>query len=352
MDNIIPNTLEYFNQSNIDFDIYVIADTQNRTKYLYYPECLHANESEFFSKAEFAEIASAIFNVFGYVRVFYSEIEFLEYFIQKQLNPNQFVVYNFARDGQANGKKSLIPAFCDLLKIRYTGSDAFVISLLRNKSIFTSVLEAKNISVPKSMVFKKSDPPEQLINKFKNDTVIVKSMHESASIGLSNQNVFKASDDIVTNLIKLSTEMNCDQLLVQEFIDGPEFEVLVIQFKGIYYALTPVEITFPDTHTYIDTEISNSYQYGFRIPPKEMISVLCNSAKEAATALNIKDYARFDFRIKNGVPHLFDIAGTPYTIHHSSIAYLFTQYYKLPYETIYKVIIACTLSNYDLTDHK
>ena len=53
-------------------------------------------------------------------------------------------------------------------------------------------------------------------------------------------------------------------------------------------------------------------------------------------------------REKNGVPYLFDIAGTPYTIHHSSIAYLFTQYYHLPYESIYKVVVACMLSNYDL----
>lgn len=65
--------------------------------------------------------------------------------------------------------------------------------------------------------------------------------------------------------------------------------------------------------------------------------------------MRIKDYARFDFRMKNGVPYLFDIAGTPYTIHHSSIAYLFTQYYHLPYESIYKVVVACMLSNYDWT---
>ena len=48
------------------------------------------------------------------------------------------------------------------------------------------------------------------------------------------------------------------------------------------------------------------------------------AATKAASILNIKDYARFDFRIKNGVPYLFDIAGTPYTIHHSSISYLFS----------------------------
>ena len=36
--------------------------------------------------------------------------------------------------------------------------------------------------------------------------------------------------------------MNTKQLLIQEYISGLECEVLVIQFKGKYYALEPVEI--------------------------------------------------------------------------------------------------------------
>lgn len=347
MNDIISTILNYFEHYAIDFDVYVIADTQERTKYLYTPECSHADESEFFSKEEFAEIASAIFYAFGYVRVFYSEMEFIEYFIENKLNPKQFVVYNFARDGQANGKKSLIPAFCDLLSIRYTGSNAFVISLLRNKDIYTVLLDSSNISVPKSMVYETHKSCTNLFSKFNNDKVIVKNLHESASIGLSTQNVFKVSEDSPLKLEKICTQMHCTELLVQEFIDGPEFEVLVIQFKGIYYPLTPIEIVFPNTHTYIDTEMSNSYQYQFRITTSEIADSLRNAAKEAASILKIKDYARFDFRIKNGVPYLFDIAGTPYTIYHSSIAYLFTKYYRLPYESIYKVIIACMLSNYE-----
>ena len=66
---------------------------------------------------------------------------------------------------------------------------------------------------------------------------------------------------------------------------------------------------------------------------------------KAAEILDVKDYARFDFRVRDGIPYLFDIAGTPYTIRHSSIAYLFDQY-DLKYEDIYKVIVTCMLSNY------
>lgn len=336
----------------MDFDVYVIADTQNRTKNLYDFEFLHASETEFFSKDEFAEIASAIFYVFGYVRVFYSEIEFIEYFLRNNLNSNKFIVYNFSRDGQVNGKKSLIPAFCDLLKIRYTGSNAFVISLLRNKDVYTTLLKSNNIAVPKSVVYNIGTQTNKISKIFNKRKIIVKNLHESASIGLTNQNIFIVSNNTAETLEKLSQIMQSQRLFIQEYIDGPEFEVLVLQFKGKYYSLMPIEIIFPYSHTYIDTEISNSYQYEFRVAQPEHVDLLCNAATQAASLLNIKDYARFDFRIRNGIPYLFDIAGTPYTIHHSSIAYLFTKYYNLPYESIYKVIISCMLSNYDLNDYK
>lgn len=148
---ILSIILNYFKHYIIDFDVYVIADTQERTKYLYPSEYPHADESEFFSREEFAEIASAIFYVFGYVRVFYSEMEFIEYFIQNKLCPKQFVVYNFARDGQANGKKSLIPAFCDLMNIRYTGSNCLSLLQYKHKeqilvSMTYSVAHCRDIS--------------------------------------------------------------------------------------------------------------------------------------------------------------------------------------------------------------
>lgn len=169
---------------------------------------------------------------------------------------------------------------------------------------------------------------------------------------LTNQNVFSVSYNTEKTLDNLSDRMKTKKLFIQEFIDGPEFEVLVVQFKGRYYSLMPVEVKFTNSRTFIDTEASNYYDYDFAIAKTEYVSLLCDAATKAASILNIKDYARFDFRIKNGVPYLFDIAGTPYTIHHSSISYLFTQYYKLPYESIYKVIIACMLSNYEFDDYK
>lgn len=346
--NIVLSILDYYKEYNFNFDVYIVADTQEYTKRLYPYNVNHADDSEFFSRTEFAEIASAVFYSFGFVRVFYSELEFIQYIIKNNINTSECLVFNFARDGRANGKKSLIPAFCDLLNIKYTGSDAFVISLLRNKYVYTEFLDKSGIPVPKSKIYSKTDDYEQLVNYFNNNLIIAKNKYESASIGLSSENIFHFQSDSPKTLSTLFHSMNTDSLLIQEYIEGQECEVLVLQYNGTYYALDPVEIVFKTSTKFIDTETSNTYNYEFKIiesPIKERIQDL---AEKSAKLLGIKDYARFDFRIRNDEPYLFDIAGTPYTIYHSSIAHLFTKHYKLPYETIYKVIVTCMLSNYKI----
>lgn len=346
----IISILDYYKTLSIDFDVYIIADAQNKTcKYM--PErIIHANEDEFFSRMEFAEIMSAIFNCFGFAKVFYSEIEFIQYILDHNINTSECIVYNFSRDGRANGKKSLIPAFCDLMDIKYTGSDAFVISLLRNKYIYTKFLMQNEITVPKSLLYKNKTDFQLLLNEFENEYVIVKNKCESASIGLTSKNIFELKKEAEHYLREMLTNMHTPSLLVQEYIDGDECEILVLQYKGDYYALDPVQILFENDQNFIDTDTSNTYNYNFKIIESPIKSLIQETATKVAELLEIKDYARFDFRIKDGIPYLFDIAGTPYTIYHSSIAYLFTQYYQLSYESIYKVIVACMLSNYALTD--
>ena len=145
--------------------------------------------------------------------------------------------------------------------------------------------------------------------------------------------------------------MRVKQILLQQYIDGPECEVLVIQFKNRYYALDPIEIVI-NGNDFLDTDTSNSYNYSFRKLTEKLASNIVDKIKymavKAAAALNIKDYARFDFRIEGNQPYLIDIAGTPYTIKHSSIAYLFEEVMHLEYNDIYKVIMACCISNYDM----
>lgn len=342
----ITEILELYKKETIDFDVYIVADAQAQTIRESDPRIAHADESEFFSRSEFAGIASAIFNVFGFAKVFYNEISFIEYFIREKIDPKGCIVYNLSRDGMHQGKKSLIPAFCDLYNMRYTGSDAFVISLLRNKAIYSDILSLHGVNVPTTIPFYHNRTScNEIMNLLNNKEVIIKNISESASIGLYPQCKMLLTAQTYQDFCDIAASVNSTHVLVQEFIHGSECEVLVIQQQGTYFALDPVEISFPAGKDFMDSQMSNNYTYGFKLLTGPICTKVRQAAVQAATILGIKDYARFDFRIQNKTPYLIDIAGTPYTTHHSSIAYLFDQY-GLQYEDIYKTIVTCMLSNY------
>lgn len=343
---LVYEILEQYKHEDTNFDMYIVADAQNKTVRESDPRISHADESEFFSRMEFAEIASALFNVFGFVRVFYTEISFIEYIIHNKIDPKECIVYNFSRDGIKSGKKSLIPAFCDLYGIKYTGSDAFVISLLRNKKIYSDVLSQNGIQVPITYTFIPGHTTEEeILSMFEGKEILIKNIDESASIGLTSRCRMRLSSKSYQLFYDTALEVNPKRVLVQEFVTGAECEVLVMKYQCRYFALDPVEIVLPDGQGFIDSQISNAYRYTFRLLEENESNKIRLLATKAAEVLNIKDYARFDFRVRDGVPYLFDIAGTPYTTRHSSIAYLFNQY-GTKYEDIYKAIVTCMLSNY------
>ncbi len=347
---LVQSVLHTFNASNIDYDVYIIANTCDKTPFIGPAGMKHASEDEFFSRIEFAEIASAIFNVFGYVKVFYSEIDFCKYVFENNIKRNECVVYNLSRDGRCEGKKSLIPALCDLLDLRYTGSNAFVISLLRNKYAFGCLLQRHNIPLPTSWIYNSS---EGFLDgqPLSGQEIIIKNLHESASIGLTEDNIitFDNTENTRLKMHNRCTQMNSKTVLVQEYISGYECEVLVLKIKGKYIALDPVEIVL-GSQRIISSDVSNNYQYDFAPLYEKFPADLCSKiqaySEHAAKILNVENYARFDFRITEDMQcFLIDIAGTPYTIQHSSVAYLFQDIYNLAYEDIYKVIVELAIQS-------
>lgn len=350
LDSQIYKVLNEFNKYRYNYNIGVVANVldtvQSSEDFI-----MHTNFSEFFTKAEFSSIISAITSVFGYVRIFYSEIELIEYILKfkSSLNFSKIIVYNFARDGVNEGKKSLVPSFCDLFGIKYTGSNAFVISLLRNKFVYSKYLESLGITIPKTLLY--SDDTLHVPKDFTfPKLLIVKNNCEAASIGLTEKNIIKFDDDMnsfINTIHILSKNMNSKQLILQEFIDGCECEVLAIKYNGKYHAFMPIELLIRNSKIITDS-ISNLYDYTFR-PLSErcldsVVAKIKKTTENAARILNINNYARFDYRINSdGEAFLIDIAGTPYLTKHSSIAYLFTNVLKLEYSDIFKLIAAVLL---------
>ncbi|MFF2907288.1 hypothetical protein [Paenibacillus sp. NPDC057934] len=336
-----------------NYKIALLTNTRSKTRTINNEVISYSPNNEFFSDEEYNEVLEGIQSADYYVEPFFNEIEFIMDALVNANEKNDKWVYNLSRNGNFTGKKSLVPSFCDLLSIPYTGSNAFVISFSRAKYIYTKYIEKHNISVPRSWVYSASNGWLHQSKPPFGTKIIIKPMHESASIGLSNSSISIYD----TNTEKQFDEQisNNSEMLVQEFIQGFECEVpLLISTKP--YALDPVGISI-DGQTQLDDLIlthERSFNDLYDFYPleqqlhKSKVEAIKTTAVQISSLLGLRNYGRVDFRINHqGVPFLMDIAASPYTTKHSSFAFSFDKL-GLNYYEIYNAIIGLSAADNSL----
>ena len=338
----IRNIIYEFDTLEKKPEIYVIANAQEQTKKCSEFDILHASDDEFFSAEELGDVVSSLFNIGCYVSIFYTELEFIKFILNNdsRIDRKNLLVLNLSRDGIFEGKKSLIPSFCSMMNIEYSGSDPFVVSLCRNKFIWSSALKNNNILVPDFFEIREGIKIGE-VNFNMGDKIIIKNIYESASIGLTNESV-KTSIKIGENFNKQHNNK-----IVQRFIDGIELEVPFFKFRNKYAILDPIQIIFNDNHQYLTSESSNLYDYDFSLFNSDNLSEKIKSTTEnIAKILNIDGYGRIDYRVdENNEYYAIDIATMPYTIKHSSFAYWFNEKNFL-YDDLYKILIMSIIYKY------
>ena len=139
--------------------------------------------------------------------------------------------------------------------------------------------------------------------------MIVKHSNSYSSIGLT-------PSSRVTTLVALEAEIErmvaaYHGALVEEFIDGREFTVLVVEGPHGAQAYAPVECTFPSGETFkhfdlkwIDYEQLSWHQ----VSDPDLSEELQRVSRELFTGLGGRGYARCDIRLDGaGVPHVLEI---------------------------------------------
>lgn len=295
--------------------------------------------TERFSVMEFNEIYQGIVNAGFFIsQTFFNELDFINEYIKNPTKFSDSVIFNLARNGIRNNKKAIIPAFCELVGLRYTSSSSFSCALCRNKYYFSNLLESHNIPVPRTWMrlqngnWLNGSPPFDMV-------VIYKPCNQSASQGISCKNVVRYSNQ---DMYKGS------EYLVQEYISGYECEVPVIEIAHTIHPLPPVLIDLKDKNI-MDETMSEQYTYEFQDASKTLsrdtMLKINEYAQETFRLLDMRNYGRIDFRINtDGIPFVFDVSTMPYTIKHSSFAFAFNKL-GLKYSDIYSCIIAAAISH-------
>ena len=235
----------------------------------------------------------------------------------KPFDPDRCVVLNLC-DGIESDAVDLvqIPALLEELGFTYTGADARTLLATQDKTCAKRVLTAHGIPTPEWSTV--------LGSEFKWDRypAIVKVADEHGSEALTPASVVHDQRDLQARVAELAA-LGKQYLMVSEFIDGRELTVS-LWGNGHVRALPLVEIDYaayrpewPRLRTFEAKWQTNSPLYQrARLVCSPSLSVELQSrieriAVDAYRALNLRDYARIDIRVRGGVPYVIDVNANP-----------------------------------------
>lgn len=316
------------------YKIIIVANVRQRTLNYKSFELNQANPIEFFSENEFKEIYTAIRRLPLFTKIYFNELVFFEEVLNETYKANEIIVVNFARNGSREGKKSLVPAFCDLLNIKYTSSNAFVQSLCRNKFIWGNVLENQNLPVAGNVLLK-GRSTHNIDKLSENEKYILKPICESSSIGISGA---MTKNQIVTALAKMD-----GLFIAQKYLTGSEYELPFFNLNEELTIFDPIKINYGGTVLNESLSSENDYYYSRHDLSLKVSEYMVQVAKHTVNALGIQKYGRIDFKLdENGNPFVIDIATLPYLTENSSFMFVAKEQ-NLQYNDIFKALIVIAL---------
>lgn len=187
----------------------------------------------------------------------------------------------------SNGEDGRIQATFDLMGIRYTGCGYVSSAISMDKGLTRKFLAMDGIPVAKGMTLKKGTPVGENVGGI-GYPCIVKPCCGGSSVGVSRAN----NDEEFEQALKTAFSFE-DEVVVEQFIEGREFSIGLIDGK----ALPIIEIA-PLQGFY---DYKNKYQAGSAIETcpaqisEELTKKMQGYAEAAYKALGMQAYARIDF---------------------------------------------------------
>jgi D-alanine--D-alanine ligase len=231
----------------------------------------------------------------------------------KALKPD--LVFNRAEGLRGDSRESHVPAILEMLGIPYVGSNVLTTAIGLNKAWAKKVLLYHGISTPKFYVCKSDQEAERIRGGF---PYILKPNEEGSSMGITEENLVHDKTQLRTRL-KQMIEEHQQPILIEQFIQGREFSTGLLGRPGQNpEVLSILEIDFskfPEVggvfgqraKTVLDS--LDHYICPAQIP-KNLRKLLERISIDVWYALDVKDFARIDFRM-NGQEKLFFLEINP-----------------------------------------
>lgn len=187
-----------------------------------------------------------------------------------------------------NGENGKIQAAFDLFGIRYTGTGYLGSALAMNKGMAKQLFAQNGIPTPKGISVMRKDRPESIEETGIALPCVVKPCCGGSSIGVSIVRTKEQFDAALDEGFRWENE-----LILEEYIEGREFSVGVMDFQALpVIEIAPVEGFY---------DYKNKYKAGSAVEtcpaklPAEIAEEMQRYAESAAKALGLDTYSRMDF---------------------------------------------------------
>lgn len=238
----------------------------------------------------------------------------------RELKPD--LVFNISEGFAGPNRESHVPIVCEMLGLRYTGSDGLTLGICLDKARTKEILTHHKIPNAKFTVWNAGDGDGKL-KRFPLPA-IVKPLREGSSTGIRNNSMVASVDALVERSAEIAG-LYRQPVLIEEFLPGREFTLGFIGNAPDLEFLPLIEIN----HAVLPKGANPIYGYEAKWlwddPADPLPMLICPAPVEpallkkmramvskAAQVLNIRDWCRADLRLDSaGAPRILELNPLP-----------------------------------------
>ena len=247
-------------------------------------------------------------------------------FLEALLGDPPDLVFNFAEGtGVGRSREARVPAVCEMLGVPHTGSDPLALAVALDKDMTRRVVASADVTIPKG--FTLSFPDGEYDGDFAEFgpmlaecglslPVIAKPTCEGSSKGIRNRCLVRSPEEFGPTVLRLWQDYR-QPVLVEEFIAGDEVTVGVVgnDPPQVLGAMRVVPKQSPEHFVY-SLEVKRDWErhVEYEAPARLPVDVYHRLEAEALAVygvLGLRDVARLDFRIRDGVPYFLEVNPLP-----------------------------------------
>lgn len=212
------------------------------------------------------------------------------------------------------GEDGTVQGLLEILGIPYTGSGVLASAVAMDKITTKRLLLAESLPTPRFCIFSRPLPGEEPWNAYRRDVVtriglpaVVKPATQGSTIGVT----FAHTEDALVRGLQEAFKYD-DNVLVEEFIEGPEVTAAVIGNRRP--RVLPLIEIISATGVY-DYEAKYTPGLSSHIIPPRLPADVCERVTDLALKvyrlLGCRGFARVDLLVRDGNPYILEVNTIP-----------------------------------------